>query len=166
MGLKFNSERLLTYCGVYGGSCARYIGYTVFREVARLLAELADSNGFQHWMPQEVKEFDYTEFRKGLVFFGRDDSWLVCPECCKGGGCGPPDCVRDCCREHEADVCFECDEFPCERVEGDSAMLERAEEYLKLGREEWLRRAEDRARLGFEFHTKKCYEVRIRTCEP
>lgn len=163
---KMDPEDLITYCGVYGGSCARYAGYTAFREAARLIAELADSHGFRHWMPEEVKEFDYAEFRKGLGFFGRDDTWLVCQGCCKGGGSGPPDCVRDCCREHEVDVCFECDEFPCERTERDAAMLERADEYLKLGREEWLRRAEDRAMLGFENHTKKCYEVRIRACEP
>jgi len=46
-------------------------------------------------MPLEVKEFDYAEFRKGLDFFSREDTWLVCREGCKGGGGGPPDCVRD-----------------------------------------------------------------------
>lgn len=152
-------ERLITYCGVYGGCCARYIGYTAFREAARLLAEVADSHGFQFWMPGEVKEFDYAEFRKGLDFFGRDDTWLVCRECCRGGGVGPPDCVRDCCVEHGVDVCFDCEEYPCERVEGDEAMLERGEEYHRLGRDEWLRRAEEKAVRGYEHHTKKYYQI-------
>jgi hypothetical protein len=161
-----NPEELITYCGVYGGSCARYAGFTAFRDAARLLAEIADSHGFQHWMPGEVEEFDYKEFRKGLDFFAIDDSWLVCAKCCKGGGVGPPNCVRDCCIQHGVDICFECDEFPCKRVKGNAAILERAEEYFRLGREEWLRRAEERARQGFEFHTGKYYEVSTRAFEP
>jgi hypothetical protein len=154
-------ERLITYCGVYGGCCARYIGYRAFREAARLLAEIADSHGFKYWMPGKVKEFDYAEFRKGLDFFGRDDTWLVCRECCSGGGVGPPDCVRDCCVEHGVDVCFDCDEYPCGRVEGDEAMLERGEEYHQLGQNEWLRRAEEKAVRGYEHHTSKYYQISI-----
>lgn len=65
-------EDLITYCGMNCGSCARYQGLTVFREAIRLVAELVDSHGFQHWMPGAVKEFDYTEFRKALDFFGRE----------------------------------------------------------------------------------------------
>lgn len=152
-------EDLLTYCGTYGGSCARYSGYTVFRAAAALLAEIVDSHGFQYWMPEEVKEFDYTEFRKGLEFFSKNDTWLVCPECCKGGGGGPPDCVRDCCQKHGVDVCFECVEFPCDKVKDDTGIQERAKEYKKLGREEWLRRAAEKANRGFENHTKKYYKV-------
>ena len=33
-------EDLITYCGLYGGCCARYRGYTVFREAARQGREL------------------------------------------------------------------------------------------------------------------------------
>jgi len=153
------STDLITYCGGYGGHCARYIGYTAFREAAALLAELVDSHGYQYWLPSEVKEFDYNESRKGLDFFRRGDSWLVCKGCCKGGGGGPPGCVRDCCIKHNIDVCFECGEFPCDRVKDNVRMLKRAEDYRKLGREEWLRRAEDKARKGFEGHTGKYYRV-------
>ncbi|MCD6263786.1 hypothetical protein DRO56_01900 [Candidatus Bathyarchaeota archaeon] len=152
-------EDLLTYCGRYGGSCARYRGYTAFRAAAALLAEICDAHGFRYWMPKEVKEFNYDEFRKGLEFFSKEDTWLVCPACCKGGGGGPPDCVRDCCQRHGVDVCFECPEFPCDRVKGDKDMLKRAGEYRRLGREGWLRRAAEKAERGFEFHTGKCYRV-------
>ena len=42
-------------------------------------------------MPHEVKAFDYAEFRKALEFFRSENTWLACPECCRGGGGGPPD---------------------------------------------------------------------------
>ncbi len=154
-------ERLLTYCGGYCGCCARFLRHKSFRNAAALLAEIADSHGFQYWMPLEVKEFDYDEFRKGLDFFSREDTWLVCRKGCKGGGGGPPDCVRECCREHGVDVCFECREFPCGKVKEKNDMMKRAREYRRLGRKEWLRRQDEKARKGFEGHTRKYYRVLI-----
>jgi len=152
---------LLAYCGGYCGCCARSLMHTAFREAAALLAEIVDSHGFQFWMPLEVKEFDYAEFKKGLDFFSREDTWLVCREGCKGGRGGPPDCVRDCCKEHGVDVCFECEEFPCDKVKGRTEMMERAKEYKRLGRDEWLRREDEKARRGFEGHTGKYYQIRV-----
>jgi len=154
-------EQLLTYCGGYCGCCARSLRHKAFRKAAALLAEIVDSHGYQYWMPVEIKEFDYAEFRKGLDFFRREDTWLVCREGCKGGGGGPPDCVRECCKEHGVDVCFECREFPCDKVKGKTEMMERAKEYKRLGREEWLRHQDEKAKKGFEGHTGKYYEVLI-----
>jgi hypothetical protein len=154
-------EDLITYCGHYGGTCARYRGYTAFRGAAAMLAELCDAHGFQHWMPGEVKEFDYPEFRKGLEFFSRDDTWFVCQGCCKGAGGGPPGCVRSCCEEHGVDVCFECTEFPCGKVADDEEMMGRAREYQRLGREEWLRQQVEKAREGWELHTGKRYTIQV-----
>ena len=158
-------EDLITACGHYGGTCARYVGYTAFRDAAALLAELADAHGFRHWMPGTVKEFDYAEFRAGLEFFRRDDTWFVCQACCKGADGGPPGCPRECCEEHGIDVCYECQEFPCEKVAGDAAMMARAEEYTRLGREEWLRQAAQNAAQGCELHTGRYYRVQV-TEEP
>ena len=156
-----NPGDLITYCGHYGGCCARYIGYTAFRDAAGMLAELADAHGFHHWMPHEAKEFDYEEFRKGLEFFRRDDTWFVCPTCCKGASGGPPNCVRSCCEERGVELCFECGEFPCDKVAEDAEMLARGEEYRHLGREEWLRRQTERAERGWELHTRKAYRIEI-----
>lgn len=57
------------------------------------------------------------------------------------------------------DMCFECAEFPCSNVEANKPMMERAEEYHRLGRSDWLRCQAEKARLGFEGHTGKCYQV-------
>jgi hypothetical protein len=160
------AEDLITYCGLHGGCCARYRGYTVFREAAALMADIADAHGFQYWMVEAAREFDYGEFRKGLEFFRRDDAWVVCQTCCKGGSGGPPSCVRECCREHQVDVCFDCREFPCERVKADAGMMRRGEEYRKLGREEWLRQAAEAARQGRELHTGKYYKIVISDTPP
>lgn len=153
-------EHLITYCGVYGGSCARWCGYAPFRDLVVLLAEWVDAQGYQYWMPHETREFDYNEFRKGLEFFGKNDSWLVCQRCCRGGD-GNPDCeIRRCCRERGLEICFDCDEFPCARIGEDSGMIERAREYEAQGKSEWLRLQVERAKRGFELHTKKYYQVK------
>jgi len=159
-------EDLITCCGLYGGCCARYKGHPALRAMAALLAELADAQGFQDWMIEETQEFDYAEFRKGLAFFAREDTWLVCENCCKGGAGGPPRClqrncyIRACCRDRGVDVCFECSEFPCKEARDDAALMKRGEEYKRLGRQEWLRRMAEATRKGYEFHTRKYYKVR------
>jgi len=105
-------EDLITCCGGYGGACARWCGYPAFRELAAVLAEWVDAQGYHHWMPGEVREFDYTEFRKALAFFSRKDTWLVCWKCCQGGD-GRPDCeVRNCCKDHGVDVCLTAQNSP------------------------------------------------------
>jgi len=159
-------EDLVTYCGLYGGTCARWHEYTAFRELAATLAEWLDAQGYQYWMPTEVKEFDYTEFRKALDFFSKKDSWLVCSKCCKGGD-GWPDCpIRECCKEREIDLCFECSEFPCDIVKENVKMIERAKEYKKLDKDEWLRQQIEKAKQGFELHTEKFYQVWAKAYPP
>lgn len=155
-------EDLITYCGVYGGNCARWCDNNVFRDLTKILAESVDAQGYKYWMPSEVKDFNYTEFRKALDFFSKNDSWLVCFKCCQGGD-GRPDClVRDCCKKKGVDLCFECDEFPCDIVKDDKKMIERAEEYKKLGKVEWLRQQVEKAKKGFELHTGKYYRIEVK----
>jgi len=153
------SGDLITYCGAYGGTCARWRGYTVFRDLAAVFAEWVDTQGYQYWMPTEVKEFDYTEFRKALDFFSKKDTWLVCQKCCKGGDANPDCEIRKCCKNRGLDVCFDCSEFPCDKVRGDTKMIERAKEYKKLGKDEWLQQQIEKAKQGFELHTEKYYQI-------
>lgn len=154
------NKDLMTYCGVYGGTCACYIGHTALRETASLLSELADALGFPYWMPERVKDFDYKEFHKGLAFLSDPESWLVCTKCCRDGY-GRPDCpMRNCCQERGLDICFDCDEFPCHEIAGDSRIIQRGEEYKKLGKDEWWQKQVEKANRGFEHHTEKYYQVR------
>jgi hypothetical protein len=151
---------LITYCGAYCGHCARYHGYTVFREAVSTVREIADAHGFQHWMPGAVKDFDYTEFRKGMAFFSNAESWLVCRGSCKNGD-GRHDCpMRNCCRERGIDICFDCTNFPCEKTTRNEEIVKRAREYKNLGKDKWLRAQGEKANQGFELHTGKYYQVR------
>ena len=113
---RVSPEDLICYCGYYGGSCAIWCEYPHFRKLADLLAEWVDSMGCGYWMPGYIKDFDYNEFRKGLEYFGREKDGLICTKCCKGGE-GNPFCkIRECCKEKELEVCFDCDVFPCEKT--------------------------------------------------
>ena len=154
-------EDLITYCGVYGGTCSSWCENAIDSDLATALAELVDANDCHSWMPTQIKDFSYIEFRKGLDFFGKDRR-LICRRCCKDGdGISQyPDCeIKICCEERRLDICFECSEFPCSKVKGNARMMERAKEYKELGREEWLRRQIERAKEGYEHHTGKYYKL-------
>ena len=151
-------EDLITYCGLYGGYCSGWCENTIRVDIAASLAELVDASGCHHWMPTEIEDFNYFEFRKGLDFF-REDPRVICRRCCKGGD-GYLDCeIRKCCEERGLDVCFECSEFPCSKVEGNTGMIDRAKEYKELGKDEWLRRQIAKAKQGYEHHTGKYYRL-------
>jgi hypothetical protein len=131
-----------------------------------MVSEIADSHGFQYWMPGAVKDFDYTEFRKGLAFFSDAESWLVCRGSCKSGD-GRPDCpMRNCCREKKIDICFDCTEFPCEKTGRNEGMLIRAREYKKLGKDKWQQTQDKKAKQGLELHTGKSYRIRAEKNPP
>ena len=130
-----NPEDLITCCGFYGGS-ERFSDYTFFRDLATNLAEIVDAHGFHYWMPKSVKEFDYEEFRKGLDFFSKKESWLVCKRCCEGKACK----ITECCQSHGLKICFDCHEFPCDKISGlkhvAKQMRDNYEEYKRLGKDE------------------------------
>ena len=164
---KVKPEDLICYCGYYGGSCAIWCGYPHFRESVKLLAEWVDSMGFQHWMPEVVKDFDYGEFRKGLEFLSKEEGGLHCTKCCQGGE-GNPYCeVRKCCQEKGLDICFDCDDLlTCEMIVKFPAIVERCHEYKSLDKEVWLKKQVEKAELGFELHTGKYYNIRAEKKPP
>ena len=109
-----------------------------------------------------VKNMDYNEFRKVLDFFSKNDTWLVCQKCCKGGD-GNPNCeIRNCCKEREINICFDCSDFPCNRIKGNKKMIERAKIYKKLGKDIWLQEQIKKTKKGFELHTEKYYKAWVK----
>ena len=158
-------EDLMTYCGGYCRECSLFTEYQALREAAALIGELIDVHGLQNWipgswLPEAENKFDFAEFRKGLAFFSDPESWHVCRKTCKDGG-GFPECpIRICCRERGLDLCFDCGDFPCEKVKGYPNMIKRGGEYKKLGRDEWLREQEKKASQGYELFADKYYQVR------
>jgi len=69
-----------------------------------------------------------------------------------------PECeIRNCCMERKLDLCFECSQFPCDKVKGNERMVKTASEYKKLGREKWLCLQIKKVQNGYELHTRKYY---------
>lgn len=156
-----NVENLYTYCGVSCSTCARYYENMLLVKLAKALAELVDAHGFQEWMPAEVREFDYKEFRKGLAFLADKKSWLVCRKTCKEGA-GRPDCeIRRCCEARGLSLCFECEDFPCEKVVGNEELMKRAKSFMELGKKAWLNLLSRKIERNYEHHTGKSYEIKI-----
>ncbi|KYK35579.1 MAG: hypothetical protein HXS48_04840 [Theionarchaea archaeon] len=56
--------------------------------------------------------------------------------------------------------CFDCSEFPCDKVKPFEGIIEEADEYRNLGREKWLQQQVEKAAQGFESHTGMYYQVR------
>ena len=141
-------QDLLAPCGDYCGGCAQYNGLAV--ATAKLLRELADLYGFEF---RSQGAFEFGEFLKGLEWFIAN---ATCPGCREGGG--PPWCqVRPCCLEKELQVCFECDEFPCSKMEevADPDTMDRYRRFQELGFEAWADEERRRAEQGYEIHLQK-----------
>jgi hypothetical protein len=160
-----DSEDLMTYCGGYCGQCALFPGFAALREAAALTAELIDVHGLQNWIPQAwlpeaENKFDFAEFRKGLAFFSDPESFFICRKCCQDGGGFSGCTMRKCCQERGLDVCFDCGDFPCNKMEWHPNMIKRAGEYKRLGKDAWMRQQEKKAKQGFELFTDKYYRIR------
>jgi len=159
-----NNKDSVNYCGSYCGECALSPEFTALRNAAIILDEIIVTHGLQSWvpdawLPEAENKFDFAEFRKGLAFFSNPESFFVCKITCKEGG-GHPECImRKCCQARGLDVCFDCDDFPCKKVEWNPGMIERGEEYKKLGKDEWLRQQEKEAKQGYEVYAGKYYRV-------
>jgi hypothetical protein len=160
-----NNKNIINYCGSYCRECALSAGFTALREAAKALNELIEVHGMQNWIPQAwlpeaESKFDFAEFHKGLAFFSNEESFFVCRKRCKEGG-GFSECImRKCCQERGLDICFDCGDFPCNKVKWNPVMIQRAGEYKKLGRDKWLRQEEKKANQGFELYADKYYQVR------
>lgn len=127
-----------------------YLRYIVYYDICII----QDSDSVSEHTRQTT---DYKEFRKALGFFSKLEGWPICLKGCKQGD-GNPECeIRNCCMERKLDLCFECSQFPCDKVKGNERMVKTASEYKKLGREKWLCLQVKKVQNGYELHTRKYY---------
>ena len=141
-------RELLGPCGDYCGGCAEYIG--LITDTARQLKEFLDTYAYEY---RSQGAFDFAEFNRAL-------QWVIdnggCPGCQQGGG--PPSCqVRACCAEKGLSVSFECESFPCSKLEevSDPDTMERYGRFKELGLDAWLREQARKAREGYEIHLRR-----------
>ena len=148
-----NEQDLVAPCGDYCGGCAQYNGLAV--ALAEHLRALADLYGFEF---RARGSFDFGEFLKGLDWF---ITHATCPGCRDGGG--PAWCqVKGCSAEKGLLLCFDCDEFPCSKLDevADPDTMERYHRFRELGSPAWIDEQAHRAEQGYEIHLRKVIPLR------
>ena len=155
-------EDLITYCGFYGATCGQWCQNKTLRQLSGALLQLVDAMNFSRWRPDDSRVFEYAEFRKGLGYFSREDTQVVCRKCCQAGE-GNDECkVRICCRQRGYLLCFDCPEFDhCEHYKDNAERRSEAQYYRAHGKDAWLRRWMDRAERGYEVHARACYNISV-----
>ena len=145
------AKKSVGYCGAYCGECALYRG-RVCAVAAQELLEMIRGADYADWLPRFVKlDFDFDEFLKGVEYFSKEDTGAYCQEPCKEGG-GPPCKIRPCAKGRGIEICYECEDFPCEHfswiLEKYPDKLEDYERFKELGLEGWIRFHAERAEKG------------------
>jgi hypothetical protein len=105
----------VSYCGKYLCSqCAYHRG--LFVEAAKRLVELAQRYQSLRLIAGNVKTFAFDDFLKSLEWLASQDT--PCKGCRQGGGWSWwPDCpVRTCLADKHLDFCYQCPDFPCNRL--------------------------------------------------
>jgi hypothetical protein len=114
-----NVKDQIGFCGLWCGSCVAGNG-TLQVLTSKYLA-LTEAYDLKQWAP---KDFDYTEFDKGLRSI---QSMPGCPGCLQGGG--NPECVmRTCAQEKKLADCSRCREPECAHEEALKKMRNAAHE--------------------------------------
>jgi len=150
-------KKYVGYCGVYCGGCGMLRGRTIAR-VAESLRELIEVYKFVHWVPEhEPIDFNFKDFKAGIDYFSDSAKGPYCQVPCKEGG-GNPFCeVRKCAENRGIEFCFQCTEFPCDKL---SLILKEHPDLVKIkeiGIEKWVEEEEKKAQIGYDCHTRKYY---------
>jgi len=115
-GIK-RQENLIGFCGAYCGECGMYRG-RIYARIAKDFLEILRASDYADWLPNVMKlDFSFEDLLKGLEYFSKKDAGCYCQEPCKKGG-GAPCKNRPCAREKGVEICYECEDFPCEQQIG------------------------------------------------
>ncbi|MBU3897142.1 MAG: DUF3795 domain-containing protein [Nanoarchaeota archaeon] len=99
-------------CGIDCEKCVKF--KDKFAEKTKEIIKSVEESNLDHWQEHEPREeeFNYQDFKKGLVWF---EKHMRCVGCHDGGGCG--DCIiKSCCKNKDIDNCSKCSSFPCDKV--------------------------------------------------
>jgi len=147
---------MVTYCGLYCGLCAQR---GRIPQQASILKESLSKEGMEYW-GSEIPGFqEFWGFLSDL-----SDADKSCPGCRQGGG--PPFCgIRKCAQEKGVEVCVNCDEYPCHRIEGLAkgypTLIADGQRMLEIGVDTWVNEQEERAQTGFAYVDIRCYPYEI-----
>ena len=140
-------RRLLAYCGIYCGLCAKR---SRIPQLARRLREAMEDEGWDKWY------VDVEAYRESFPTFWSFLKRLEQNGCaCREGG-GPPGCrVRRCAMERGVEACPLCPEYPCEMIkviaEHNPTLIHDGMRMRRIGIERWIEEQEERRRRGFVY---------------
>jgi hypothetical protein len=156
MPTKDDKLRLVTYCGLHCDLCS---ARGRLPRQAGALRDTMRKEGWEHWGNSFPR---FKEFWQFLTDMSEPEH--SCPGCRQGGG--PPFCgIRKCARKKGHDLCVECKEWPCSRIEGLAAgyinLIADSERHKRIGTAQWLKEQEARARTGFCYSDIRCHPYTV-----
>jgi len=133
---------LVTYCGLFCGLCA---GRARIPQRAAALQAAMTEEGWPDWGANIPGFAGFWSFLQGLQEDGG------CPGCRADGG--PPHCqIRVCARQRGLELCSQCSDFPCFRIEALGAvyptLIADNRRLQAVGLGQWLSEQEERVRRG------------------
>ena len=136
-------RKLVAYCGLYCGLCD---WHTRLPQRAAALAESIAMAEFP--APKPVGKF--------LA----DLSHPPETKRCRGGNCGPRCAIKKCAIAKGVNVCAECSEFPCERIQtlakSEPTLVHDGQRIRKIGLDAWIDEQEQRKARGFCYADVRC----------
>jgi hypothetical protein len=147
--MKAKQEELVAYCGLYCDLCSQR---TKVPEQAKALMESMQKEGYENFGIQGFNEFwniltDITNVRESQL--------------CKSGKCGPPWCsIRKCAISKNIEVCAECEEYPCKKIEtlgnSEPTLIHDGLRIKEHGLESWIIEQKERKKVGFCYSDIRC----------
>lgn len=148
--------KLVTYCGLYCDLCS--VRGRISKQ-ARALKESMTKEGYEYF-GNEIKGFSaFWEFLNNLCQLDK-----ACPGCRQGGGspfCG----IRKCAKKKGADICINCAEYPCYRIEaiakGYPTLIADGMRLKDIGLDKWLTEQRQRVATGFVYADIRQYPYEV-----
>jgi hypothetical protein len=140
-----NGRLLVGYCGVYCGLCEKR-GRIPERAASLLAAMEKGEYGAPAQAWKALKEMAHP----------------AADLCCRSGKCGDAQCaIRKCVQAKGLEVCPECDEYPCERVQrfgvSEPLLVADGRRIRERGLNAWVEEQERRRKDGFCYADIRCY---------
>jgi hypothetical protein len=153
---KKDNLKLVTYCGLHCDLCSAR------GRLPRQAATLRDTmrkEGWEYWGDSFPRFKEFWQFLNDM-----SEPEKSCPGCRQGGG--PPFCgIRKCARKKGIDLCIECEEWPCSRIDGLAAgyinLIADSERHKRIGTTKWLKEQTARAATGFCYCDIRCHPYTV-----
>ncbi len=134
------NDELITYCGIYYSISSKQYEHNLMNYLSKAMLHLIDTCGAHDFKSMDAKDLNFEEFHKVLTFLSERDSGFSCLKECRDKSKTIACKIRTCVIDHGLFICFECKDFPCSLVLSNTKIMKRAEEYKRLGREEWIKK--------------------------